>query len=613
MANGRHAPMPITALGLAALTCLAGCSASVVETTSTVAATTTTFGRQSTSTVDTTSTTTAPVDVAFADMVITGGPVLTMAASIDAEGVAVRGDEIVAVGSADELQAMIGPETELLDLEGRALIPGFVDAHAHYYGAALSDGQTPAATQDLMLTAGVTTVGELAVDPELLAEMQRLDSEGLIRVRTSAYLLADTACGDRTGDWQFEFPPTRGRGELFRIGGIKLFTDGGSCNAPAVSYEHAFGGNGDLYFDAAEIAALITPYDEAGYQVAVHAIGDRAVEATLDGLEMVIGDSGNPNRHRIEHNAVVRPETRDRYDEVGAVAVIFGSFGTCAYLGRDDRFRFATPIANQEWEWPWRDLLDLNPETVFAWHGDYPVFHDSRPLTSLSGFVTRAQTLEDGTHCDPEPYHIKHAITVEEALGIMTMGSAYALDRDTEVGSIEVGKLADLVVLSEDPRTVPPEELIDLSVELTILGGAPAFCGEDLADICDGAGRAIDRPQASMSLPASPPELAVDGDVETGWGSGSDAPQWIEIPLGEERSVSVVTLVVDQYPAGPTTHLVWGRTSSGDLVKLAEVSEDTDMFDVLEIEVEDTTPVVAIRIETTESPSWVSWREIEVG
>jgi predicted amidohydrolase YtcJ len=568
----------------------------------------------STSTPAGSSTTTiTPVGVETADLVVRGGPVLTMA-PMEAEAVAVRSNEIVAVGSTEEVEALIGPETMLIDLDGRALIPGFVDAHAHYYGAALSDGQEPAATQDLMLEAGVTTVGELAVDPELLGEMQRLESEGLIRVRTSAYLLADTACGDRTGDWQYEFPPTRGYGELLRIGGIKLFTDGGSCNAPAVSYEHAFGGNGDLYFDAGEIAALIAPYDEAGYQVAVHAIGDRAVEATLNGLEMVIGDSGNPNRHRIEHNAVVRPETRDRYDEVGAVAVIFGSFGTCAYLGRDDRFRFATPIENQEWEWPWRDLLDLNPETVFAWHGDYPVFHDSRPIASLSGFVTRAQTLEDGTHCNPEPYHIKHAISVEEALRIMTMGSASALDRDTEVGSIELGKLADLVVLSDDPRTVPPEELIDLSIELTILNGVPVICGDEYVALCArGDGSSSAGPHASMSLPGSPPELAVDGDVDTGWGSGSDAPQWIEIPLGEERSVGTVTLVVDQYPPGPTTHVIWGRTASGDLMELAEVIQKTDMFDVLEIDIEDTTAVVAIRIETIESPSWVSWREIEVG
>jgi predicted amidohydrolase YtcJ len=571
---------------------------------------------QSTSTTVRTTTSTPSTVVAAdpADMVIQGGQIITMdETGPTGQAVAIRGNEIVAVGSEVEMATVTGPDTVVVDLAGRTLIPGFVDAHSHYYWSALADGGDLPATQELLLATGVTTVGEVSVDEALLAEMQRLENEGLIQVRTNAYLLADTACGDLTGDWQFDFPPTRGHGERLRIGGIKLFTDGGACNAPAVSYEHGFGGNGDLYFDAGMIANLIEPYDEAGYQVVVHALGDRAVEATLDGLEMVIGDSGNPLRHRIDHNAVVRPEMRARYDEVGAVAVIFGAFGTCAYLGRDDRFRFSTPIENQEWEWPWRDLLDLNPNTVFAWHGDFPVFADSGPIASLSGLVTRSQTLADGAHCDPEPYHVKHAITAEEALRIMTAGAAYALDRDTEVGTIEAGKLADLVVLSDNPLTIPPEELIDLSVELTILDGKPVYCGDDFASQC---GQSMPEPDgvadASASLPTNPPELAFDGDLETHWSSGGDAPQWIEIELESEQTVTLVRLVVDQYPPGPTRHVIWGRTGDGELIQLAAYSGETDMFDVLEIEIDEQVPVIAIRIETTESPSWVAWREIEV-
>jgi len=590
---------------------LAACTPPVAEP-ATVASSTSVTTDQSTSTTISTPTTVVAADPA--DMVIQGGQIITMDETVPtAQAVAIRGNEIVAVGSEGDVATVTGPDTVVVDLAGRTLIPGFVDAHSHYYGTALSGGDDPSATQELLLATGVTTVGEAAVDEALLAEMQQLEGEGLIQVRTSAYLVADTACGDLTGDWQFDIPPTRERGERLRIGGIKLYTDGGSCNAPAVSYEHGFGGNGDLYFDAGMIADLIEPYDEAGYQVAVHAAGDRAVEATLDGLAMVIEDSGNPLRHRIEHNAVVRPEMRSRYDEVGAVAVIFGAFGTCAYMGRDDRFQFSTPIENQEWEWPWRDLLDMNPNTVFAWHGDFPVFADSGPIASLSGLVTRSQTLADGTHCDPEPYHVKHAITAEEALRIMTAGAAYALDRDTEVGSIEAGKLADLVVLSDNPLTIPPEELIDLNVELTILDGKPVYCGDDFASQC---GRSVPEPDggadASASLPTNPPEFAFDGDLETHWSSGGDAPQWIEIELESEQTVTLVRLVVDQYPPGPTRHVIWGRTGDGELIQLAEFSGETDMFDVLEIGIDEPVPASAIRIETTNSPSWVAWREIEI-
>jgi predicted amidohydrolase YtcJ len=603
-----------------ALVLVAGCTS---QTAADIGPTTTVAGDPDDIPATTSTSSTPPTTIAAeppADMVIRGGVVLTMADDQPlAEGVAIRGNEIVAVGDDAELGLLIGPETKVIDIEGRAVIPGFVDAHSHYYSSALSNGEDVAVIQDQMLAAGVTTTGEAAVDEELLSEMVRLDEEGRVRVRTSLFLVADTACGDVTGAWQLATPPTRERGERLRIGGIKIYTDGGACNAPAVSYEHAFGGSGNLYFTADELAALIRPYDEAGYQVVVHALGDRAVEETLAGLELVIADSGNPLRHRIDHNAVVRPEVRDRYDDVGAVAVIFGSFSTCAYLGRDDRFRFSTPIEYQEWEWPWHDLLDLNPDTVFGWHGDYPVFSDSGPIANLAGFVTRSQTLDDGTRCDPEPYHSKHAISVDEALHVMTAGSAYALDRETEVGSVEIGKLADLVVLSADPREVAPEELAELTVQLTILDGEVVHCGASVfdalcaSDVTDPptSEPSVSEPTASASLPSSPPALATDGDLETQWGAGADAPQWIELPVDPEQRVIAVRLVVDQFPAGPTTHVVWGRRAGGELIRLAEHTAETDMFDVIEVTF---SPVdlVAIRIETIESPSWVAWREIEI-
>ncbi len=563
----------------------------------------------------------------LATVVVRGGPVLTMdPAAPTAEAVAIIDDRIVAVGAMTEVDPYVGTETMLIDLEGRAVMPGFVDAHAHRYGRQLAEGLEPAVVQQEMLADGVTTVGEAGVDAGMLDELTALDDEGGMLVRTSLYLLHDNSCGEEAGDWILGIDPSRASGDRLHVGGVKVFTDGGSCNAPAVSYEHGFGGMGDLYHLPEEVAGIVETYEEAGFQVAIHALGDRAVEAALGGLEAVIGDSGNPLRHRIEHNAVVRPEMRGRYDEVGAVPVIFGSFATCAYLGRDDRFRFRPPIENQEWEWPWRDLLDLNPGTVFAWHSDFPIFADSTPVASLSGFVTRYQELDDGTKCEPESHHLKHAITVEEALQIMTMGSALALHRETEVGSIEVGKVADLVVLSADPTAVADRDLIDLEVELTLLNGIPVHCGAAFPDVCEEPPeqeRVDDPPPsdapppgevtASVSLATNPPEYAVDGDPDTHWGAGADAPQWIEVSLGGERQVTSVTLTVDQYPAGWTRHIIWGRLADGELVQLADLAGDTDILDVLGIDGDEPWSLTAIRIETVESPSWVSWREIEIG
>jgi predicted amidohydrolase YtcJ len=555
---------------------------------------------------------TTSVTIEPADLVFAGGPIITMdPARPVAETVAIRGNRIVAVGTDSEIEPHIGEETLLVDLDGRALVPGFVDAHSHYYGALLGEGVDPDEMQDRILSVGVTAVGEAGVNPDQLETLRALDEEGRIRVRTSVYLVHDDSCGEETGDWILDVEPSRAPGDRLHVGGVKVFTDGGSCNAPAVSYEHSFGGMGDLYYDAAQVEAIVRRYGDVGFQVAIHALGDRAVETTLEGLERVIDGTDNPLRHRIEHNAVVRPEMRGRYDQVGAVAVIFGSFGTCAYLGLDDRFRFSTPVENQEWEWPWRDLLDLNPDTVFAWHADYPVFAESTPIASLGGFVTRYQELDDGTECEPEPYHLKHAITVEEALEVMTIGSAYALRRDDEIGSIEAGKLADLVVLSADPRTTQPRELFGLDVELTVLDGVSAYCGAAFESLCAPPGLESEV-AASASLPDHPPGHAVDGNLDTHWGAGADAPQWIEIPFDVETEVMGIRLTVDQYPPGPTRHVVWGRMANGELVHLAEVSQETDMFDVLEIAADHPWVVVALRVETVKSPSWVAWREIEI-
>lgn len=414
-------------------------------------------------------------EVDSATMVIVGGTVLTMNPNQPtAEAVAVRGASIVAVGSELDIADFVNDKTQVIDLAGRTLLPGFVDGHVHYFSN--SDG-TPSylqAIQDDILSSGVTTVAEMSVTRQGLAELRQLDDDGLLRVRTSVYVGHNTVCGEAVDSWLGEIEPTREWGESLRIGGIKIFNDGGACNVPASSYEKQNGGMGDLYMTADELAAVVSVYDKAGFQVAIHALGDRAIEATLDGLAQVITD-GNPLRHRIEHNASVRPDLRSRYDEVGAVAMTFGSFPTCVMTGNDDRFQFTIDAEYQEWEWPWRDLIDQNPNTVFAWHGDYPVFTDSTPIANLAGYVTRVQILPDGTVCEPEPYHAKHAITVEEALAMMTMGSAYALDRETEVGSIEVDKLADFVVLSGNPTKVEPMDLFDLKVEMTVFNGEIVF------------------------------------------------------------------------------------------------------------------------------------------
>jgi hypothetical protein len=137
-------------------------------------------------------------------------------------------------------------------------------------------------------------------------------------------------------------------------------------------------------------------------------------------------------------------------------------------------------------------------------------------------------------------------------------------------------------------------------------------------DPCTGAAAAtnlaLGKPvTASSSLPDGPPSLAVDGNATTPWLSGQDPPGWIEIDLGLETTVARVRLVVSQFPEGNTLHRILGRGESGDFRLLAELSGFTRGDQRIEaVAPQSWQGIRLLRIETVSSPSWSSWKEIEV-
>lgn len=414
------------------------------------------------------------------DWVFLGGTVITVTGG-RVEAVAVDDERIVAVGTEQEVLALAGPSTETVDLAGRALLPGFIDAHSHAFQ---NEGGE---AQDLILGGGVTTVTEMTTTPETLELLYELDASGDLRVRVSAYLEHTNACGDPQAAWwkdHLDHAAENVSGDMLQLTGVKMFSDGGVCNGIARSFPVAGGlPNGPLYFDYTTLLATVSELDEDGYSVGIHALGDLAVREVLDVYEAVI-EAGNPLRHRLEHNALVHPDDRGRYDSAGMVAVIFGAFPTCNILGGLATGQ-GTPAEYMDYEWPYRELLERNPDTVFAWHVDFPYFFDWDVPTHLVGFTTRAELDADGNWCE-RPAGMQEGIDVEEAIEIMTMGSAYAIGRETDIGSIEVGKYADLVVLSEDPTALDRDALAAMDVELTMVGGIAEYCGDDFAGLCSG-------------------------------------------------------------------------------------------------------------------------------
>ncbi|NJC95454.1 MAG: amidohydrolase family protein [Anaerolineae bacterium] len=419
-----------------------------------------------------------------ADVIFYNGVILTMNPDQPrAQGIAIRGDKIIALGSNQEITAYQDDHTKMVHLGGRTLMPGFVDAHTHLLNDAGQFGTDLDGIQQLALENGITTLGNLYTTQDFLNEMRQYDADGKLRIRTSLYLIYNTNCGDIVGDWWKDVPPTREPGEMLRIGGVKIFADGGSCKRPALSYETSPGsGLGDLLLNGDQIAGVVLEAQSLGHQVAIHALGDRAIEAALDGIESALDGQPNTFRHRIEHNAIQRHDLLPRYGEIGVVATIFGTFPSCV------DFANPSPPPYNEWEWAWDTLLEANPGLHVAWHGDDPYIRPISPILELYGFVTRNFADDDRTTvCEGKDWIRDNTLTAEQALPMMTRESAYALFRDPEVGTLEPGKYADLIILSANPLTETPETLLDTYVLMTMISGNVEYCAPGSEALCPTA------------------------------------------------------------------------------------------------------------------------------
>ncbi|HKJ37621.1 MAG TPA: amidohydrolase family protein, partial [Anaerolineales bacterium] len=476
-----------------------------------------------------------------ADVIFHGGNVLIMDEGLSvAQALAVKDDKIVAVGNDEDVLTWQGTLTTLIPLDGRTLMPGFVDAHTHLLNDAAHYGMDLDGLQQMALENGITTLANLFTSQDFLNEMRDYNAENKLRLRTSLYLIYNTNCGDVIGNWWKDVPPTREAGEMLRIGGVKMFADGGSCNRPALSYETEPGsGLGDLYLTGDQIADVVKEAQDVGHQVAIHALGDRAIEAALDGLQSAMDGAPNTHRHRIEHNAILRPDLLPRYGELDVVATIFGTFPSCV------DFENPSPPPYNEWEWAWDTLLDANPGLHVAWHGDDPYIAPISPILELYGLVTRNAASDDRTTvCEAKDWIADNTLSVEQALPMMTRESAYALFRDGEVGTLETGKFADLIILSENPISEDPDTLLDTYVLMTMVGGKVEWCSPGSEAFCPSTPSLIvDSDSIPFGYVDSPTaDETVSGTLYiAGWALDDDGPiDRIELYLDGEYIADAV-------------------------------------------------------------------------
>ncbi|NKQ55252.1 amidohydrolase [Amycolatopsis sp. K13G38] len=318
------------------------------------------------------------------------------------------------------------------------------------------------------LAEGITSVQEAGVggglvgeSPAEVAAYQTAREHGVLRVRTtlmvSSAVLHDLSDGAGFG---LDLGLRSGLGDdWLRIGPMKLFADGsliGRTAAMHEDYANDPGNRGYFQLPERELAETIFRAHEAGWQIATHAIGDRAITAVLDAYEAALDAHPRPDhRHRIEHCGVLRPRDLTRLARRRLIAVPQGRFvneigdGMAAALGPE----------REAWAYRLRSLLDAG--CVLPGSSDRPVVNGA-PLLGMADMVRRRTS---GGHL----FGQDERITAAEALRAYTYGSAFAAFRERDLGTIEVGKLADLAVLSADPTDEPA--LTSAFVLGTVLNG----------------------------------------------------------------------------------------------------------------------------------------------
>ncbi|MDX1671252.1 MAG: amidohydrolase [Balneolaceae bacterium] len=513
-----------------------------------------------------------------------------------AEAMAVKNDKILAVGNSERILRYRDEKSEIVELEGRFICPGFIDAHIHLIAGGfqlqsvdLRDAEAPPefenriadfarksepgrwilgggwdgsdweslprkewiddVTQDNpvfvrrqdmhMGLANSLALEKAGIDKEigdpeggtilrdasgeptgilkdnamklvqecippftdeemdgaLDAAMQYLSSNGVTSVHQMWYSEdpdRHRACFERAKkenrlnariyqmypleEWERlkEVTEAQGRGDHWvKVGGLKSFVDGSLGSRTALfndPYIDQPGQSGLLVNEPAELKDWIRNADRAGLQVTVHAIGDKANRLLLNIYKKVFTENGpRDRRFRIEHAQHLLREDIPRFAELNVIPSMqpWHMIDDGRWMGKAldaDRLKMA---------YAFRSLADSGATLVFG--SDWYVA-PADPLGGIFASVTR-MTL-DGKN--PEGWIPEQKITVEQALRAYTKNAAYASFDEEIKGSLEPGKLADFVVISNDPTRVKPAEIRNIQVERTYVGGKLVFKAKEL-------------------------------------------------------------------------------------------------------------------------------------
>jgi len=520
-----------------------------------------------------------------ADRVFVNGRVWTADAEHPwAQALAVRGPLLAAVGTEAEVRLLVGPRTEVLDLAGRLVTPGFNDAHMHllvldeadldgaasvaeiqsrlreyarahperpwvtgrgwgfgafggeaptaaHLDAAVSDrpvyvrdrdGHSAIANRRALALAGVTRETPKPEDGEVvrgadggptgllkesaaglvgrhvpppteeeqyralklrldqaasygltsiqnastiaLPVFERVMAEGGLKVRVYASLplKADLPAEELA---RYRGLRETHRGPLLKFGSVKGFLDGViDASTAAVLEPYTRGGTGHLNWTDDELRRTVAFYDREGFQVLLHACGDRAIRQGLDAYASAAqANHTHGRRHRIEHVEVADPADLPRFRALGVIASTQAFFASPDQTTLENYAPLLGPVRASR-----SNAFKLFDDAgaVQAFGSDWPVF-PMRALHGMYAAVTRRTAAGD----PPGGWYPENRISVEAALRHFTRDAAFASFDEAVKGTLTAGRLADFVVLSEDVTSGPPERLLSARVLLTVMDG----------------------------------------------------------------------------------------------------------------------------------------------
>ncbi|MGB2988026.1 MAG: amidohydrolase [Phycisphaerae bacterium] len=313
---------------------------------------------------------------------------------------------------------------------------------------------------------GITSMHDMFAVGDLEA-FRRAEQEGTLSVRITVYL--------GVTDWASHVDKIPAYGldsDMLRLAGFKGFMDGSLGSRTAYMRKPYADATPEMPYPRGQLTAMADPpesfqqqiaiADAAGLQIAVHSIGDEANHLLLNAYGNTLKRNGRRDaRHRVEHAQHLRVSDISRFAELGVVA-------SMQPFHKADDGRYAEKALGKErlkGSYAYRQLVDSGSLVVFG--SDWPVVTLS-PFAGIDSAVN-AKTLAG------KVWLPSHSLTVEEALRAYTVSPPKAIHMEDRLGTIEVGKYADIVILSEDPLAISKERVGEVKIQQTIVAGKVVF------------------------------------------------------------------------------------------------------------------------------------------